>query len=158
MNDEINRLRSGPRMSKIVRYGGMVFLSGQTSSGEPIRDIAGQTQEVLRRIDELLAEAGSSKDRLLSATVYLRDIADFDAMNVEWESWLFGFDAPARTTVEARLAKSDLLVEITVIACSLKASPGPVWRACLRRPSPEISITPVLIERISLKSCVWTGP
>lgn len=116
MTEEIHHLRTGPRMSKIVQYAGLVLLSGQTSSGLSIPDIVGQTREVLNRIDELLAEAGSDKTRLLSATIYLRDITDFDAMNIEWEAWMAGTATPARTTVEARLANPDLLVEISVIA------------------------------------------
>ena len=118
MTATIRRGRTGPRMSKIVQHAGLVFLSGQTSSGEPVGDVGGQTREVLRRIDELLAEAGSNRSSLLSATVYLRDISDFAAMNAEWEAWLLGNLAPARTTVEARLANASLLVEITVVAAA----------------------------------------
>lgn len=118
MTETAQRLRTGPRMSKIVVYAGLVFLSGQTSSGTSLPDIVGQTREVLKRIDELLAEAGSDKSRLLSATIYLRDISDFNAMNVEWEAWMPETAAPARTTVEARLANPDLLVEITVVAAA----------------------------------------
>ena len=116
MTEMINRLRTGPRMSKIVQYAGLVFLSGQTSVGMSLPDIVGQTREVLNRIDELLAEAGSDKSHLLSATIYLRDIGTFAAMNVEWEAWMAGHATPARTTVEARLANPDLLIEISVIA------------------------------------------
>jgi len=116
MTETIHRMRTGPRMSKIVRYAGLVFLSGQTSSGSSAPDIVGQTREVLSRIDELLAEAGSDKSRLLSATLYLRDIGDFGAMNTEWEAWMPENAPPARTTVEARLASPDLLVEISVVA------------------------------------------
>jgi len=66
MTETIHRARTTSRMSKIVRYAGLVFLSGQTSSGTSVLDVAGQTREILRRIDELLAEAGSDKTRLLS--------------------------------------------------------------------------------------------
>jgi enamine deaminase RidA (YjgF/YER057c/UK114 family) len=118
MIETIQRMRTGVRMSKIVRCGGFVFLSGQTSSGEEIADISGQTREVFKRIDALLEEAGSDKSRMLSATIYLRDIDDFAAMNAEWEAWMPVGAAPARTTVEARLARSDLLVEITVAAAA----------------------------------------
>lgn len=116
MTETIHRLRTTSRMSKIVRFAGLVFLSGQTSSGTPIPDVAGQTREVLRRIDELLAEAGSDRSQILSATIYLRDIGDFDAMNAEWDAWTPEGAAPARATVEARLASPQLLVEITVTA------------------------------------------
>ncbi|MFC5393988.1 RidA family protein [Bosea vestrisii] len=114
----IDRFRTGPRMSKIVRCSDLIFLSGQTSSGTSLADIVGQTREVLRRIDELLVEAGSDKSRLLSVTIYLRDMNFFGAMNAEWEAWLPEGAAPARATVEARMASPDLLVEMSVIAAT----------------------------------------
>lgn len=116
MNDSITRMHSGARMSKIVCHAGIVYLCGQTSSGNPAVDIRSQTSEVLSRVDALLAEAGSSRKDILSATVYLRDIADFAQMNGVWEAWLPANSAPARTTVEARLASPELKVEITVVA------------------------------------------
>ena len=115
---EIERHHTGPRMSKIVRHAGIVYLCGQTSSGHPAEDVSGQTQEVLTRVAALLAEAGSGRDRILAATVYLRDMDDFAAMNQVWEGWLPVGAAPARTTVEARLASPQLRVEITVIAAT----------------------------------------
>ncbi len=118
MNTPIERLHSGARMSKIVRHAGTVYLCGQTSSGSAAGDVRAQTSEVLSRVDALLAEAGSARERILSATVYLRDIADFAAMNEVWEAWLPVGAAPARTTVEARLAVPELRVEITVVAAA----------------------------------------
>ncbi len=75
---------------------------------------------MLSRIDTLLTEAGTYRTRLLTVTIYLRDIADFAAMNVVWEAWLAGIqaDAPARTTVEAALATESLRVEMTVVAAA----------------------------------------
>jgi len=116
MTTSIQRQQTNARMSKIVQYGGLVYLCGQTSNGTPIADIAGQTSEVLARVDALLTEVGSDRSRLLSATIYLKNIADFAAMNGVWESWVPSGTAPARTTVQASLASSDLLVEITVVA------------------------------------------
>ena len=116
MSATIDRLHTGPRMSKIVRHAGVAYLCGQTSSGTAIADVAAQTREVLARVDALLVEAGSDRSRLLAATVHLRDIADFAAMNAEWEAWLPAGAAPARTTVQALLASADLRVEITVVA------------------------------------------
>lgn len=118
MNDPIERLHTGPRMSKIVRHAGLVYLCGQTSSGHAALDITEQTHEVLARVEALLAEAGSGKNRILAATVHLRDIDDFAAMNQVWEGWLPVGAAPARTTVEARLAAANLRVEVTVIAAA----------------------------------------
>ncbi len=118
MTSEIERHQSNARMSKFVRHAGVVYLAGQTSGGTDIADFQGQTLEVLKRIDALLAEAGSSRARLLSATIYLKSISDFDAMNVIWEKWLNGGPVPARTTVQSALAMDNLLIEITVVAAA----------------------------------------
>ncbi len=114
----IERKHVNARMSKIVRHGDVVYLCGQTASGAGIPDIAGQTAEVLARIDALLAEAGSNRSRLLAANIHLKDVADFAAMNAVWEAWVPAGCAPARTTVEARLAAPELLVEITAVAAA----------------------------------------
>lgn len=114
----IHRQHTNGRMSKIVRYGGLVFLCGQTSSGSGAVDIEAQTHEALSRVDALLVEAGSDRSRLLSVTVHLKSMADFATMNTCWERWLGGVAAPARTTVQAALATDDLLVEFTVTAAS----------------------------------------
>lgn len=114
----IERKHVGPRMSKIVRHHDVVYLCGQTASGAGIAGIAGQTAEVLARIDALLADAGTDKSRLLAATIHLKDIGDFAAMNAVWEAWVPAGCAPARTTIEAHLAGPDLLVEITAVAAA----------------------------------------
>ena len=116
MTQDIRRLHTNARMSKIVSYGGLVFLAGQTSSGTDIVGIEEQTREVLRRVDHLLAEAGTDKSRLLSVTIFLRDMSDFAAMNGVWETWLPPGVAPARATLQASIASKHLLVEMTVIA------------------------------------------
>ena len=116
MTQAIQRHHSNARMSKIVQHGGLIFLCGQTSSGTALAGIDDQTSEVLRRIDALLAEVGSGRSHLLSATVYLKHIEDFAAMNAVWEAWVPPGAAPARTTVQAHLASPDLRVEITVVA------------------------------------------
>ena len=114
----IQRLHTNPRLSAAVTFGDLVFLSGQVP-GEAT-DASGQTREVLDRIDALLAEAGSDKDHLLSATIYLKNITeDFVAMNEVWSAWLSPGHAPSRTTVQAQLARPQVLVEITVIAARL---------------------------------------
>jgi len=114
----IERKHVGARMSKIVRHGDVVYLCGQTASGAGIADIAGQMAEVLARIEALLAEAGTDKSRLLAATIHLKNIGDFAAMNATWEAWVPAGCAPARTTVEAGLAAPELLVEITAVAAA----------------------------------------
>ena len=119
---EIQRHHTNARMSKFVSHGGLVYLCGQTAKGSSSAtgDISAQTMEVLSRIDALLAEAGSDRTRLLTVMIHLRDIADFAGMNAVWEEWLAGQPAcaPARTTVEAKLATESLRVEMTVVAAA----------------------------------------
>ena len=117
---DITRVKTSERASMIVRHGDVIYLSGQVAE-DPEADIQDQTRSVLARIDALLAEAGSDNEHLLSATIYLRDIAnDFAAMNEVWNDWVPRGHAPARACVEARMARSHLLVEISVVA----AHPG----------------------------------
>jgi len=115
---KIERTHTNARMSKIVRYDGIIFLCGQTAVGAGISDIEGQTAEVLERVDRMLSEAGSDRSRILSAMVHLKAIDDFAAMNRVWEAWVPPGSAPARTTVEAELASPELLVEVTVVAAA----------------------------------------
>ncbi|VVQ36557.1 2-iminobutanoate/2-iminopropanoate deaminase [Pseudomonas fluorescens] len=111
----INRINSNSRLSGAVTFGDLVFLSGQVPGDST--DVTGQTAEVLAKIDALLAEAGSDKDHLLNATIYLNDIGrDFAAMNEVWSQWLSPGNTPTRTTLQAQLARPEVLVEITVIA------------------------------------------
>ncbi len=112
---DVRRIGAGARMSQAVVHGGVVYLAGQVAKRRE-EDVAGQTRQVLAAIDELLAAAGSSRTRMLSATVWLARIADFDAMNAVWDAWVPAGHAPARACVESRLARPDILVEIRVIA------------------------------------------
>ena len=84
-------------------HSGTVYLAGQVAA-DPSAGVAGQTQQILRTIDELLAQAGSDKTRILSATVYLSDVSTFAEMNSAWDNWVPAGHTPARATVEARLA------------------------------------------------------
>ncbi len=111
----ITRMETGVRMSRIVTHNNVVYLCGQVAdNGED--PIGPQTQSMLNKVDALLEQAGSSRAHMLSATVYLRDIKDFAGMNEVWDAWVPEGCAPARACVEARLAREDLLVEISVIA------------------------------------------
>lgn len=113
---DIRRIEPGPRMSAAVVHNGIVYLSGQVASVDPAADVAGQTRQVLARIDELLAAAGTDKSRLLTASIWLTDMATFNDMNGVWDAWLSPGNSPTRATVGAALARSDLLVEIAVTA------------------------------------------
>ncbi|WP_168793767.1 RidA family protein [Paraburkholderia aromaticivorans] len=103
-------------MSRVVKAGGLVFVGGQTSA-DPTPDVKLQTAKVLEKIDGYLEKAGIDKTRLVSAQVWLADIArDFAGMNEVWDAWVPQGHAPARATVQAKLAAPELLVEIAFVA------------------------------------------
>ncbi|MEY4083924.1 MAG: hypothetical protein RL483_1293 [Pseudomonadota bacterium] len=112
---DIQRLEVGPRMSEACIFNRVVYLAGQVAA-DPTADVVGQTQQVLAAIDRLLAQAGSDKSRILSAQVFLADIADFPKMNSVWEPWVVPGATPARATVQAAMASPAYKVEIKVIA------------------------------------------
>ncbi len=111
----INRIEAGPRMSQAVVYGDTVYLAGQVA-GNPVPSVKKQTQQILRNIDKLLKAAGTSKSKLLSANIWLADIRTFNEMNEAWDAWVSKGNTPARATVEAKLAGTQYLVEIMVMA------------------------------------------
>ena len=111
----LRRLQAGPRMSQAVVHGNIVHLAGQVA-GDAVASVAGQTKQVLVAIDKLLGEAGTDKSRLITANIWLADIATFAEMNAVWDAWVSPGNTPARATVEAKLARPDLLVEIMVTA------------------------------------------
>ncbi|WP_320826646.1 RidA family protein [Reinekea sp.] len=110
----IVRKHTNQRMSKIVVHGDTIYLCGQV--GERGTSIEEQTAEALRRVEALLSEAGSNKRCLLQTTVWLSDMKYFSAMNGVWDAWVEEGYAPARACGEAKLASSELLVELLVIA------------------------------------------
>lgn len=112
----IKRLHTGPRMSQAVIHGDTIYLAGQVADQAKGRSVAEQTKEILATIDRLLAEAGSDKTKLLSTTIYLADMATFAEMNGVWDAWVPAGAAPARATVEAKLAAAPYTVEIACIA------------------------------------------
>jgi enamine deaminase RidA (YjgF/YER057c/UK114 family) len=114
----IKRYETDARMSQIVTYGGFAFLAGQVAVDAPGTSIGEQTRNTLERIDALLEKAGSSRDKILSATIWLADIANFSEMNAVWDTWVPTGSAPARVTVEARLAEPQYAVEVGVIAAT----------------------------------------
>ncbi len=111
----ITRSHTNSRMSQLVVHGDTIYLAGQVAS-DSSANITVQTRQVLDTIDELLAETGSDKSRILSAQIWLANIGHYAAMNEVWDEWMPEGDAPARACIEARLALPDLLVEIGIIA------------------------------------------
>jgi enamine deaminase RidA (YjgF/YER057c/UK114 family) len=124
-NLPIERHHTGKRMSDIVVFTPagerIAWLAGQVAA-DPTADITGQAKSVLAQIDALLAEIGSDKTQILSATIYLPDIKDFAAMNAVWDAWVPQGHTPARATVEARLASPAYRIEIQVVAAAPAAS------------------------------------
>ncbi len=110
---DIVRHETGPRMSQANIHNGVVYLAGQVGEGTTVAE---QTQSILAKIDRLLALSNSSKERILSAQIWMADMADFDQMNPAWEAWVPAGNAPARATGEAKLAGPQYKVEIIVIA------------------------------------------
>lgn len=108
----ITRLDVGTRMSSIVIHQGTVY---------KYQNITEQTTTMLEEVDTLLAQAGSSREHLLSATIYLKDMNDYDAMNAVWDAWVPQGYAPARACVQAAIAEPEYLVEVSVIAAVAKA-------------------------------------
>ena len=107
----IKRHGVGPRLSQAVVHGNTVYLAG-IIAGDPSADAKGQTEQILKKIDEHLAAVGSHKSKLLSATIYVANMGIFGEMNSAWDAWIDPANTPARATVEARLAAPKYLVEI----------------------------------------------
>jgi len=112
----VERKEIGPRMSQIVVHGDTVYLAGQVALDAPAAPVAEQTRDTLARIDRLLAEAGTDKSKLLSATVWLSDMRYFGQMNEVWDAWVTPGQTTARACVEAALATPEYDVEIMVVA------------------------------------------
>jgi len=113
---EIKRYEVGPRMSQAVVHGDVVYLAGQVAEKAAGKSVAEQTAEVLAIIDQLLADAGTDKAKLLTAQIFLADISTFAEMNAVWDKWVVPGHTPARATIEAKLAAPQYTVEIMVTA------------------------------------------
>jgi enamine deaminase RidA (YjgF/YER057c/UK114 family) len=113
----ITRHHTNQRMSQIVIHGDTVYLAGQVAA-DANADITVQTQQVLQKIDTLLAEIGSDKNKILSAQIWIASMGHFAQMNEVWDAWVAEGHAPARACIEARLASPDLLVEVGIVAAA----------------------------------------
>lgn len=113
----IERLENGPRFCRVLKHNGTVYIAGMTAD-DTKGDTAQQTRDTLAKIDKYLALAGSDKTKLLTAQIWLRDIADFEIMNSVWDKWIDRSAMPVRATVESRLAGDAYRVEIMVTAAT----------------------------------------
>jgi 2-iminobutanoate/2-iminopropanoate deaminase len=117
----VDAAAANPNLSLATKFGGLVFVAGQTGrhpvTGELGKDVREQTRNILERIKSILTAAGTSLDNVLTATTYLTNVKDLAAYNEEYAKY-FAADKPARTTVTvAALNSPDLFIEITVTAC-----------------------------------------
>jgi enamine deaminase RidA (YjgF/YER057c/UK114 family) len=113
---DINRIGVAARYSDLVTLGTTAYFSGyvpETTLGQPVAE---QTRDILAQIDQFLAEIGSDKSKILQATIWLKEIGSYDAMNAVWDSWVVPGQAPARVCVESKLADPDYELEIQIIA------------------------------------------
>jgi enamine deaminase RidA (YjgF/YER057c/UK114 family) len=114
MTNDITRYGIGKRMSEAVAYNGILWVAGQV--GTPGASVTQQTQDCLAEVDRILAQAGTDKTRILSAQIWLADMASFAEMNAVWDAWVPQGNTPARATGEAKLATPEYLVEVIVTA------------------------------------------
>lgn len=112
---EIKRFEGTGRMSRAVVHNNTIYLCGQTH-GEKDADVKEQTRVCLEKVEALLEKYGSDKKNILSTTIYLKDIELFQDMNSVWDAWVEDGFEPARACVEAKMAREDILVELSVIA------------------------------------------
>jgi enamine deaminase RidA (YjgF/YER057c/UK114 family) len=108
----IKRFETGPRMSQAVVHNGTVYVAGQVAKGATVKE---QTTAIVKQIDALLAQAGTDKTKILSATIWLVNMGTFAEMNSVWDPWVSPGNTPARACVESKLATPEYLVEIAVI-------------------------------------------
>ena len=104
---------STPTRSRAVIHRGLVYTVA--TSPDKTADVYGQTRQALAAIDRSLEEAGTGKARILTAIVYLADMAQKPAMNRAWDEWVTLSDPPMRACIGAALEGQDL-VEIVVTA------------------------------------------
>jgi enamine deaminase RidA (YjgF/YER057c/UK114 family) len=111
----MKRIDKNSRRSRAVVVGNMIHMGGQVADDKNA-DIRAQTVQTLAKIDALLAECGSSKAKLISATIWLKSMSDYDGMNEIWDRWIDPANPPARACGEVRLADDRYLVEIIATA------------------------------------------
>jgi enamine deaminase RidA (YjgF/YER057c/UK114 family) len=123
----ITRHEMGPRFSEMVVVdlgtARLLYLSGQVAEDASL-DVTGQARQVLARIDELLAREGARREHIVSATIYLRTVGDYAAMNAIWDEWVPEGHSPARATIGAKLIDSEYRIEIQAVAAIGNLPPG----------------------------------
>ena len=138
---KIERHETGPRMSKAVIHGDTVYLAGIVADSPKGKSVVEQTKNILSQIDGFLAMAGTNKTKLLSANIWITDMAQFAEMNTVWDAWV----SPGNTGCGFRFV--NLLHEPTALArryhhdsdlvvrrCEFGLNGRPCWRIARRYP------------------------
>jgi enamine deaminase RidA (YjgF/YER057c/UK114 family) len=112
----IERKEPGKRFSQAVKAGQSIYLAGQLAYKNQGAPVAVQTKEILERIDRFLKDFGLDKRALVSATVWLEDINDYDSVNEIWDAWVSEGHTPARACVQAKLALTGYKIEVAAVA------------------------------------------
>jgi enamine deaminase RidA (YjgF/YER057c/UK114 family) len=115
MSTEIKRYRIGPRMSRSSVHNGTVYLAGQVAK-DLVPTVAGQAKQILAQIDELLAESGTDKSKLLMATIVLKDMRHYDEFNTIWDPWISPDSPPSRAIFDCNLVYPGALVLVIAVA------------------------------------------
>eukprot|EP00047_Mylnosiga_fluctuans_P005061 m.238168 g.238168 ORF g.238168 m.238168 type:complete len:120 (+) comp13261_c0_seq1:40-399(+) len=111
----LTHIEPATRYSEAVVHGNTVYLAGQVADDTSV-GIEEQTKQTLAAIDRVLALAGTDKSYLLQATIYLRDMSDYAAMNSVWDAWIAPHKPPGRACVQALMARPEFRVEVLAIA------------------------------------------
>jgi enamine deaminase RidA (YjgF/YER057c/UK114 family) len=113
----IVRHETNSRLSRVVVHNGFAFVAG-TGPDTAAASVEDQTREILQKMDSYLAMANSDNGRLLSATIFLKDLKDLAAVNSVWDAWLPDGNAPSRTCVQSVPARSEFALVISLVAAS----------------------------------------
>ena len=117
----IQYIGQSARFSEATIANGFIFLSGMVPENATTNNIIEQTRDVLNQIDYWLSQCGSNKNHILEATIFLRNLDDYAAMNSIWDEWINPNHSPARACIQAQLANPDWLIEIKVSALQIVA-------------------------------------
>jgi enamine deaminase RidA (YjgF/YER057c/UK114 family) len=118
---KIERINPSARFSQAVVCNNTIYISGQVAA-DASADAKGQTEQILKQIEQLLVQSGSNKSMILWTCIWLADMGDYGDMNTVWETWIPSSQMPARATVEAKLASPSYKVEIACIAACISDS------------------------------------
>ena len=112
----IKRFGDATMIADMVVHDGIAYLAGQVAEDPVSPSVYEQTKNILKQIDETLAQAGTDKTKILKANIWLSDMSTFADMNKAWAEWVAKGNAPARATVESKLVDPKWKVEIMLTA------------------------------------------